>query len=54
LAAQGQGGHRVAGGLGDDLGDGVAVFFGRDPDQVREGGLGSEDIGDLLKGDQFP
>ena len=54
LAAQGEGSDGLVGGLGDDLGDRVAVLFGCDPDQVGEGGLGAENIGDLLKGDQFP
>lgn len=37
----------------DDLGDHVAVFFGRDPEKVGHRRLRPEDAGHLLEGDQL-
>jgi hypothetical protein len=39
---------------GDRCRDDVAVLLGGDADQVGDGGIGAEDVGDALVGDQLP
>jgi hypothetical protein len=45
------GGCAVGG--GDGFGDDVAVFGGGDAEEVGHRGVGAEDVGDFLEGEQF-
>jgi hypothetical protein len=54
LLTEGEGFHRGRGeGLPDRLDHGVAVLQRCDPDEVRDGGVDAEDVGDPLEGEQF-
>jgi len=53
LAAEGERGDGLAEGPGEGRGDHVAVFGGRDPGEVGDGGVQAEDLGDLGEGKQL-